>query len=92
VTRFGTAGKRVDRFFRVADLLGHAPSRPNNAAVFALPVYRDRNVALDPSSILVTKAGPISDKLPLIDKKSLFDAVPFLKPLCGSRADLRLAS
>jgi hypothetical protein len=46
----------------------------------------DRNVVLDPSSIPVAKARPILDKLPLIDKKSLFDAVPFLKPLCGSRA------
>jgi hypothetical protein len=68
VTKFGAAGKRVDRFFRVADLLGHAPSRPNDAAVFALPVYRDRNVALDPSSIPVAKVELISDKLSLTDK------------------------
>jgi hypothetical protein len=83
---FGVAGARADRLFRFADLMRHAPSRRNTAAVFALPVYRDGNMALDPSSIPVAKARPISDKPPLIDKKSLFDAVPFLKPLCGSRA------
>jgi hypothetical protein len=86
VTECGVAGTRADRFFRFADLMRYAPSRRNSAAVFALHVYRDRNAALDPSSILVTKAGPISDKPPPIDKKSLFDAVPYLKPLCGSHS------
>jgi hypothetical protein len=68
VTSFGVAGTPADLWFRFADLMRHALSRRNSAAVFALPVYRDRTVALDPSSIPVAKAGPISDNLPLTDK------------------------
>jgi hypothetical protein len=86
VTKFGVAGTRADRFFRFADLMRHAPPRRSSAAILEHLAYTDRNAALDPSSILVTKAGPISDKPPPIDKKSLFDAVPYLKPLCGSHS------
>ena len=75
------ARKRTDRFFRFADLTRHAPSHRNSAAAFAPLVCRDRNVALDPSSIPVAKVELISDRPLPIDKKSLFDTVPFPTPL-----------
>jgi hypothetical protein len=85
-TFFGAVRTTANRLSHLADLDQYLSFGRNCAADFALPVCRDRNVAPGPSGTLVTKAGPISDKPPLIDKKSLFDAAPFLKPLCGSRA------
>jgi len=86
----GVAKRRADRLFRLVELMRQASLEHDNAATLAPFVCTDRNVALDPPSILVTKGELTSDKQPLMDNKSLFDAVPLLFPMWLPLGNLRV--
>jgi hypothetical protein len=83
-TNVGTAGRWADRLSRLVDLVRRVPSERNTSATPPQPGQRGGSAALVPSNIPVAKVAPILDTQALIDKRSLFEAVPFSIPLCGS--------
>jgi hypothetical protein len=80
----GTAERLADRPSRLVDLVRRTPSVRNTAAISAQSGQRGGNGELVPSNIPVAKVGLTSDTPVLIDKRSLFEAVPLSIPLCGS--------
>ena len=69
------------------DLVRRVPSERNTSATPPQPGQRGGSAALVPSNIPVAKVAPILDTQALIDKRSLFKAVPFLFP-CVAPLDI----
>jgi hypothetical protein len=69
---------------RLAYLIRCGRSTQNGASILGRSVQTGNSAALVPSSIPVARVVLISDKPLPIDKKSLFDAVPFSSTPFGS--------
>jgi hypothetical protein len=72
---------------RLAYLIRFGRSTQNGASILGRSVQTGNSAALVPTSIPVARVVLISDKPLPIDKKSLFDAVPFSSPFGSSVRD-----